>query len=552
MIKWLLLFLCAALPAHSVTKGLSSRVLFQLQRGQIQESIDLYRQYSNELGRQDYDVLQQMGLTLLEQGASSQDPEEQLMAIFGAGVAAHEHVTPILVQGLNNRNPQIRLASLNLLAQRQTDDADELISRAINSQEAIIRLEGVYLLAKKKHRDAVGQAEALMIKLPPVTWFLFAEIFATIGDSRSILQLRRLMNHEDSTARLAAIVAIAEHGRDDLLPQIRQLATHLDTSQQEACAAALGVLHDQASVSRLKKLTESKATHVRLASCLSLYKLGHTEYGNMVKTMASEGNPLAIFALGEIEGSEDLLSLIVDKGNSTAQINATLSLLRLRDPRCLPGLMRLLIKGRRDISYVKGVSHGKTLTAWKAVPTASLDAPLATEISTSLREACLTAAVELPEDDFLTLADTILEKQQSDLIPSTVHLVENIASDKAIALLKKHQQKLGAPLVRNYCNLALCKLDVEGPYAENVLSWVRQQANVELIRFRPVVPLDVEAPSLSHELTPEETSRLFIQSVEMLAARQDDRGVQILLDLIRDGNAKNRYALAGLLIRAIQ
>ncbi|MDP1834848.1 MAG: HEAT repeat domain-containing protein [Chlamydiales bacterium] len=548
-----LVALSIALPLEAEVKGMSSRVLFMMRRCQVQEAVDLYRQYALELGREDYDILQQMGLVLLEQGANSRDAEEQLMAIFGAGVSAHDLATPILVQGLNNDNPQIRLASLNMLAQRQTDTADELINRAINCQEPLIRLEGCYLLAKKKHPAAVGQTEALMIKLPPATWFLFAEIFATIGDVRSIRQLRRLMNHEDNLARLAAIVAVAEHGRDDLLPQIRQLSTHLDTSQQEACAGALGALGDQGSISRLKKLAESKAAHVRLAAYIALNKLGCTEYAEQITALAREGNVLAIYALGDVEGSQDLLATLADCDNSTVQINATLSLLRLRDRRCLPGLRKLLIKNRRDTSYVKVVSHGKILTAWKAVPTATLEStPLAIELSTNLRESCLGAAVELPEEDFLELAEAILDKQQCELVPLAIQLIENIASDKAIAILQKHQQKLGAPLVRNYCNLALFKLDVEGPYSDNLLSWVRKQSHVDMIRFRPVVPWELRDAAASHQITPEETSKLFISSVETLAARQDDSGVQVLLDLIRDGNAKNRYALAGLLIRTIQ
>lgn len=537
----------------SETKGMASRVLFMLRRGQLEEAVDLYRAYAKILGRPDYDVLQQMGLTLLEQGAASDCPETQLMAIFGAGVAANDRSTHILARGIESCNPQIRLVSLSFLAQRQTDTSDDLINRAINCQDALVRLEAIHLLAKKKHPAAVGQAEALMVKLPGVTWFLFADIFATIGDTRSIRQLRRLMNHEDGTARLAAILAAAEHGRDDLLPQIRQLSTHLDASQQEACAAALGALGDQGAIDRLQKLADSKTRHVRLAACLALYQLGKHEYGERIQSMANEGHVLAIFSLGKIEGSQDFLAMLCDSSDTQIRTNATLALLTLRDRRCLASLRQLLIRDRCDLAYLHIVSHGKVLSAWKAVPKASLEAtPLAVELSVKMREDALVAALELPEQDFLALADEILNKQQNDLVPLTVQALENLNNDEAVAILKKYQQKIGAPLVRNYCNLALFKLGVEGPYADTLRKWVLDQRDVDLIRFRPLVPLELRHGGPSYALTPEETSQLYIASVESLAVRQDDHGVDVLLNLIRDGNCKNRYALAGLLIRAIQ
>jgi HEAT repeat protein len=169
-----------------------------------------------------------------------------------------------------------------------------------------------------------------------------------------------------------------------------------------------------------------------------------------------------------------------------------------------------------------------------------------------MRESCLRAAANLPDGAFLSLADAVLAEQQNDLVPAAVNMLENLGSDDAIALLKKYQQKVGAPLVRNSCNLALFRLGVEGPYAEALQAWVEEQADIDLIRFRAMVPRELNEQGSSHLLTPEESSRLFLTSVESLAARQDDRGVNVLLTLIRDGNPKNRYALAGLLIRTIQ
>jgi hypothetical protein len=56
--------------------------------------------------------------------------------------------------------------------------------------------------------------------------------------------------------------------------------------------------------------------------------------------------------------------------------------------------------------------------------------------------------------------------------------------------------------------------------------------------------------SRQYYLTPEDASRLLVESFESLVQTQDDLGIDLLLEAIKDGNRKNRYALAGLLIRA--
>ena len=53
-----------------------------------------------------------------------------------------------------------------------------------------------------------------------------------------------------------------------------------------------------------------------------------------------------------------------------------------------------------------------------------------------------------------------------------------------------------------------------------------------------------------YQLTPQETSRLLVETYESLVQQQDQEGIALILDAIKSGNRKNRYALAGLLIRA--
>jgi hypothetical protein len=72
----------------------------------------------------------------------------------------------------------------------------------------------------------------------------------------------------------------------------------------------------------------------------------------------------------------------------------------------------------------------------------------------------------------------------------------------------------------------------------------------ELIRFRPFLPREMRDQEENYQLTPEDNSSLLIASFESFVINKDERGIDILLEAIQNGNAKNKYALAGLLMRA--
>ena len=89
-------------------------------------------------------------------------------------------------------------------------------------------------------------------------------------------------------------------------------------------------------------------------------------------------------------------------------------------------------------------------------------------------------------------------------------------------------------------------LKEEGPYGEYIKHWVIHQKDAELIRLRPMLPWKMRLDS-NYTLTPEETSRLLIESFLAIAA---DRNIDFLVEAILLGNPQNRYALFGLLMRA--
>lgn len=533
----------------------SGSILYALQSGDPTKAINIYKDLYKSTGHHDFELLQQMAYLLLEQGYRSRDPEVLVLTLFGAGISANEGLLYILETGLNTEVPQLQLISLNFLAGSQNDRADEAINRAMSSNFLPIRLEAAYHLAQKKYPTAYGQIEALMFKVDKQLWFVFPQLFAMLGDPCSVKMLRKLMNNPNEDVRIEAILNTAKYQRDDLLPTIRTLASQLSVGQQEACATALGMMKDEASIDRLKLLAESTSAHVRLSARIALYKLGRKDFKTSIEEAALCGDIFAITALGEFSGSEDLLTKLARSDHPLIRLNASLALLERQDPRCLYGLGDVLIRDARDLAFVKIVSQGKGLHAWKTIPSAQQnfkDNPYAYEMSISMRETTLAKTVDLPEKDFLTVAQALFDSQQNDLIPSLVKLLENLRTPEAIEMLKSQQQKIGAPLIRNYCNLALYRLHESDLYAVNLQKWVSQQQQSGIIQFRPLLPWEMRANESPYQLTATETSQLLIESIEALAQSQDDAGIEALLNAIQNGNKKNKYALAGLLMRAIQ
>jgi hypothetical protein len=200
-------------------------------------------------------------------------------------------------------------------------------------------------------------------------------------------------------------------------------------------------------------------------------------------------------------------------------------------------------------------SVGRTLSAFKAVPSAELrakDPTIDLSYSMALREHFLREAIHLPEESFLKLAATIFQKQQNDLVPTTIALLENLRTDKAILLLKEGTKKISSPLIRDYCHLALYRLKVEGPYEEYINHWVQIQKKSELIRLRPLLPWKYRMDQSDYTLSAEETSKLLIDSFLSIANRRDEKSIALLLNAMQHGNPQNRYALMGLLMRATE
>ena len=94
---------------------------------------------------------------------------------------------------------------------------------------------------------------------------------------------------------------------------------------------------------------------------------------------------------------------------------------------------------------------------------------------------------------------------------------------------------------------------VEGPHKDHIYEWVESQRDHELFQFREMLAwTDRKETTGSYLLTPKEKSRLLIESYETLVENHEMRGIDLLLSAMRQGHEKNRFLLAGLLLKAIQ
>lgn len=539
----LLLFsfpLCASFPLD-----VSGKILYWMHQGETEKALTLYSKHALETKTEDYEVLQQGALLLLQQGMKTNDPEIHLMCMFGAGIGANAFSLPILEKGIESSELKVQMTALNYLAKLQDEEADALLTHALSSPSLLLRLEAAFILAQKKQASIVEQMESLFYKVPEEVRVVFAEIVSPIETLSSKRFLEKLLRDPKSEVRLATIIEAGKQNRDDLAPALRKLATFPENIAQEAAINALAALKDEASKGLFRDIATKKSDHLKLVALKALYELGEDVLAE-IQEAAKEQNLYAISLLGTTKenSARALLYELMQQENPLCKLNSALALLQLKDRRCLQTLLPLLIRQNKGTFFSRSHTPGKALHYWKEV--AAVQGSEAEELL--LREKVLLATVELPEEDFLATARLIFERQQMDLVPLLMELLISHGNDASTTLLKEMQQKAGAPLIRNYCNLALIRLKVAGPYLENLIAWTLDAKNHPMIQFK-----EVEASSHSpYFLNPEEKSQLLISALELLAQERSQKGIEALLNAIAYGHPKNKYALAGLLMRTTE
>ncbi len=531
----------------------SGQMLYALHRGEVEKAFEGYISYAEESQSQDFALLQQAAKALLEKGIASKDQEIELLCMFGAGVATSSEMIPLLERGLFSEEIRTQLIALSYLARLQDDAADRLLHNCLSSPLLLIRLEALLHLAERNNPSVIGHLLSLMPKVPVEIKPLFSQIAIHIEGGEGNRFLRQMLADPDLHVRVEAIQIVAEAGRDDFLPAIRTLALGASYLQQESCALAFGLLKDHLSIDKLKEWATSRQESVSLAATISLYQLGEISYLSQIEEAAKKGSLFAISALGTLQEGKETLAELLHANDRDVRINAILSLLKSQDRRALSHLEEILIEDLRDTAFWKVSSPCGGLKAWKTIPSGKSQEKSYPGIlgqTLALREEVLIHCLEFEERVFLSIARRIFQKREQALVPIVIELLENKKSEHVIQFLKEGCQRAGAPLIRNYCTLALYRLNEEGPYEEQLISWIKASGSEELIRFKEE---NEKQPLIdSYQLNPEETSRFLIDVCEALASAQNQSGIFALIHTIAHGNPKNRYALAGLLMRTTE
>ena len=528
-------------------------LLFLVKNQQIHSAIEQYRAYMQAEGEADFEFLHELAWSLIAEGCAQEDPEINLLALFGASLSTQDKALPYFIKGFHSSNPNVQAASLNFLAKMNHDQADRELLSGLSSNQILIRFMTLQLMAEKKMQGASLQAEALLAKLPKELHPLFPPIFALIGDDLSMKQLRRFLSDPDDRTRASAILSVLATQHEEYLPQIRRAAKQVNPLLQETAAACLGAFQDDKSRDILFKLTKSPNRDVKTTALKALRQMDDPKAKELLFEEAKQGNILAFNELGFLKGFEGFLAQHLHHADKNVRINAAMALLEQKDPKCLPVLEEYLLNDRNSLILTPNFTLSKACYFWKFVPCTFGEEDEETQAKLEkmlqAKELLLSKIFDLPQKYSLKLAEKLFEVQQNSLLPSLVLLLENSGSEEAIDLLKKYQQQIGAPFVRMICTLALYRLGEEGPYKQLLKNFIKDWRGNELIQFRPIIADAIEHYP-GHELTPTEVSRLLIESLESLVGMQDNETIDIILNAIQHGNPKNKYALAGILVRA--
>lgn len=546
------------LCGNSYADDLPHRILFLAHKGNHEEALRLYIEKKNATGSHDFRLLRELAIGILEQGANSKDAEIQRAVLFAAGVSSDERTLPIIVRGLQSPDPNMQLFCLNIIANQLHDEAHIAIRQTMRTGgHPILRLIATFILAQQKDPQALTQAESFYNQVPEAVHVLFPQIFAQFHTKDATKYLRKLLNHPLEEVRVEGILNVVKGNHEELLGQIRMLSTHPQMNQLETAAYALGEFRDEKSIPRLKAISQMSHSTTALAALIALYEIGVKESVEQVVQMAEAGNLYAIHALGKMPESKQRLILMLQNPTPEIRLNACLSLLELRDPSGIPLIASLLLRDTRDLGLDQSTSPGRSLHCWKIIPSVSAqsEAALLHEISLSYKEQLLVQTLDLPEEYFLSIAEKIVQSGENQLVPAMIELIVNHQSTKSLEFLKQYREKAGAPLIRTYCNLALYKLQEEGPYRDQLFSWIRQHFN-DSIDFRVLQPFDAvpqfDDLNAKYKITPNESSRLFIEILETFNQYKDPEGIDLIVDLIKESPPKKRYPLAGILLHVTQ
>jgi len=496
----------------------------------------------------DFAAWRQRAWTILEEGSRHQEMEVQLLTLFGAKLSQDEGAMTFYMRALKSPKPEVQLAAIKSLGALKNDRADEALQEGLRSNEIIIRLETLLLMAQRGMPGVSDHVEGLMAKIPKPLHSIFPPLFAMAGDPASLKQLRLLLSDPDDRVRASSAISVEKGGIEEFLPHIRRLAKQVSPLVQEAAAHCLGVFGDATAVPILKRMISSPFKDVRLSALQAYAMLNEEETLPLLLKEAEGGDLFAISLLGSIAGGEEKLKAFQRSTDAQVAINASMALLARGERESLKILAPLILTHRATLTaHTSSLKH---IIAWKLAPRGPYEDPIAEARVNESRRELVRRIFLLPEEDALAFSYELLNRGENDYVPALMEQLYASGSPGAIALLERFQQKIGAPYVRGATALTLFKLG-QKQRRDEIISFLKNHHAIELIRLKPMDEDDKLNPfSGPFELSAQETSSLYIEMLEALLTEGKEDGIELLVEAIEKGHSNNRYALAGLLIRA--
>ncbi|MBN1914541.1 MAG: HEAT repeat domain-containing protein [Parachlamydiales bacterium] len=542
-----IIFLCFFSLLYADETLSSAHILYLAQSDKIEEAVKAYRSKAKEEGH-DYTLLQNIGYILLARGIENHNLEIQKLTMIGAGMAASSRCLDLLEKGVHSMDISIQMMAIQFLSRLNDDRIDPILIKAMSSYSLPIRFEAAYILASRNHSAAAGQIEALMYRLPSMFKPFFPPLFAMIPTYQAKAVFYDLLSDPNIDVRLEAIHSVGNFSRDDLLPILRKKLSSAPHAEKEATLKVLGKLHDYTCLEQIKKLCISPIENVQLAANAALLSLGQGEVLDKIIALALKKNLFALSLLGDVAGGENLLAKFQEDLDPDVSLNATISLLLRKDPRCYNNLLKIFRVKEGDAAIISKYSPGRSLQSWHYVfsPLQQKD-PIDPLVTIRVKEYLLRHTLDLPEETFLSIARTLFYERNNPLIPTLIDLLENVRSAKAIELLKEGSNILGSPLIRNYCNVALFRLGEQEGSKKNMLRWIQQIGTSHIIRISPPTPSQNHSDTSPYDLSSDETTKLLIDTFAALTDEGED--INAFLEAFMSIHPFNRYVFAGYLMK---
>lgn len=541
----LFLFLSFCSLGWAVSEG---HLQFLLQQGQVDSVLQLTQNpHQTPLSTT---VLRSLALSLLKQGMQTRDPETQLLTLFGAAVSCNEQACEILEIGLKSPFLPMQLLAVQGVARLQLDRSEDVLVKAMGSPFFMVRLEALEQLANLHNPIVLSLAEALFCKAPLPLLLSYPSILAKVGTKPAIMKLRRFLTDPSLELRVAALLHMHSLAREDLLPYIRSKLLSASLPEQEAAAFLVGSLGDNHLLAPLQTLASSKDLFVRLSAADALLHLGEEKAFRIIQREVEKKNCYAISLLGKWQDPLSHLPTLLQDQQAHVRINALLAALHMGVSLPIPLCKEVLLQDPKQTLMTSQHSPGTCLVSLASTPTYTIPSsllPAALESDLAIKEKILTHLHRQDPPAFFSLADAVVKARREELLPTLMALLQEDGSPDAVEWLTRYTDTLGAPFIRNTCLLTLYRIQKKKEWGVMLREWAKEKNQTFFLQLEQ---------KGSHKdrylLSPEQTSGLLIQIFETFAAERDPEGIQMLLEGIALGHPKNRYVLAGLLLRATE